>query len=427
MNKVISNVTGEVLYHKKHESGLDIYIMPRKDYSNGYAIFGTKYGSVDSHFQIPGEDTATEVPDGIAHYLEHKMFDMPDGSNIFDKFSELGANANAFTSFNATAYLFSATSHFEENLSILLDYVQTPHFTKESVEKEQGIIGQEIKMYDDNGPWRVFFNLLGALYHNHPVKKDIAGTVESISHITDELLYKCYNTFYNLSNMMIFVTGDFDPEEIEKCIEKGIKNSKPFKEEIKRIYPDEPDTICKPKVEQSLSVAMPLFMIGFKDTDNGYAGDMLLKKYIEVSIINKILFAKGSELFESLFEEGLVNDSFSSDYTAQPDYAHVMVEGESANPDAVYERVMDYIENLMEKGLPRDLVERTKKVIWGDYIKSYNDIEEFSHAFLSLYMADAMYTDYEKVYSSVTYEDVMNRFKNLYSKEKTAISIINPL
>lgn len=427
MNVTKSAVTGELLYYKKHPSGLDIYIMPRKDYSNGYAIFGTKYGSVDSHFQIPGETFATEVPDGIAHYLEHKMFDMPDGSNIFDKFSELGANANAFTSFNTTAYLFSATSHFEENLSILLDYVQTPHFTKESVEKEQGIIGQEIKMYDDNGPWRVFFNLLGALYHNHPVKKDIAGTVESISHITDELLYKCYNTFYNLSNMMIFVTGDFNPEDIERCIDKGIKNSKPFKEEIKRIYPDEPDTVAKPRVEQSLSVAMPLFMIGFKDTDNGYAGDRLLKKYIEVSIINKILFAKGSELFESLFEEGLVNDSFSSDYTAQPDYAHVMVEGESANPDAVYEKVMDYIKNLMDKGLSKDLVERTKKVIWGDYIKSYNDIEEFAHAFLNLYMADAMYTDYEKVYDSVTYEDVMSRFENLYSKEKTALSVINPL
>ena len=282
-------------------------------------------------------------------------------------------------------------------------------------------------MYDDNGPWRVFFNLLGALYHNHPVKKDIAGTVESISHITDELLYKCYNTFYNLSNMMIFVTGDFNPEDIERCIDKGIKSSKPFKEEIKRIYPDEPDTVCKSKVEQSLSVAMPLFMIGFKDTDNGYAGEKLLKKYVEVSIINKILFAKGSELFESLFEEGLVNDSFSSDYTAQPDYAHVMVEGESANPDAVYKKVMDYIKNLMDKGLSRDLVERTKKVIWGDYIKSYNDMEEFSHAFLNLYMADAMYTDYEKVYSSVSYEDVMNRFRNLYSKEKTALSVINPL
>ena len=189
MQSVKSNVTGETLYYKKHPSGLDIYIMPRADYSTGYAIFGTKYGSVDSKFVIPGESEPTEVPDGIAHYLEHKMFDQPDGSNVFDKFSALGGNANAFTSFNTTAYLYSATENFEENLKVLMDYVQSPYFTKESVEKEQGIIGQEIKMYDDNGPWRVFFNLLGALYHNHPVKKDIAGTVESISHITDEILY----------------------------------------------------------------------------------------------------------------------------------------------------------------------------------------------------------------------------------------------
>ena len=427
MQSVKSSVTGETLYYKKHPSGLDIYIMPRADYSTGYAIFGTKYGSVDSKFIIPGESEPTEVPDGIAHYLEHKMFDQPDGSNVFDKFSALGGNANAFTSFNTTAYLYSATENFEENLKVLMDYVQSPYFTKESVEKEQGIIGQEIKMYDDNGPWRVFFNLLGALYHNHPVNKDIAGTVESISHITDEILYKCYNTFYNLSNMMIFVTGDFDVAEIEKIIDEGVKNNEPFEEEIGRIYPEEPETVCKAKVEQSLSVARPLFMIGFKDTDNGYAGDELLKKYIEISIINKILFAKGSELFESLFAEGLINDSFSSDYTAQPDYAHVMVEGESAEPEKVYDKIMDYIGELMEKGLPRDEVERTKKVIWGDYIKSYNDVEEFAHAFLNLYMADAMYTDYEKVYGDVTYEDVCRRFKMLYEKDKTAISIINPL
>ena len=427
MQSVKSNVTGETLYYKKHPSGLDIYIMPRADYSTGYAIFGTKYGSVDSKFVIPGESEPTEVPDGIAHYLEHKMFDQPDGSNVFDKFSALGGNANAFTSFNTTAYLYSATENFEENLKVLMDYVQSPYFTKESVEKEQGIIGQEIKMYDDNGPWRVFFNLLGALYHNHPVKKDIAGTVESISHITDEILYKCYNTFYNLSNMMIFVTGDVDVSEIEKIIDEGVKNNEPFEEEIGRIYPEEPETVCKPRVEQSLSVSMPLFMIGFKDTDNGYAGDELLKKYIEVSILNKILFSKGSELFEMLSADGLINDSFSSDYTAQPDYAHVMVEGESAEPEKVYNKIMDYISELMEKGLPRDEVERTKKVIWGDYIKSYNDVEEFAHAFLNLYMADAMYTHYENVYGDVTYEDVCRRFNMLYGKDKTAISIINPL
>jgi len=427
MDIMKSKITGEELYHKKHESGLDIYIMPRKDYSASYAIFGTKYGSVDSEFVVPGESEVTVVPDGIAHYLEHKLFDQPDGSNVFDKFSALGANANAFTSFNTTAYLFSAADNVIESIGILLDYVQSPYFTEESVSKEQGIIGQEIKMYDDSGAWRVFFNLLGAMYHNHPVKKDIAGTVESISHITHELLYKCYNTFYNLSNMVIFVTGDVDVEAVEKCINDGVKNNAPFAEEIKKIYPEEPETVCKKIVEQNLSVAMPLFMIGFKDTDNGYAGKELLKKNIEVSIINKLLFAKGTPLFEQLSEEGLINDNFSSDYTSQPDYAHVTIEGESKDAKAVYDKIMKYIAELKEKGLSRDDFDRVKKVIWGDYIRSYNDVEDFAHAFLNTYMSGTMYTDFETVYYDVTFESVQKRFNMLYDEEKAALSIVNPV
>ncbi|MBP3360206.1 MAG: insulinase family protein [Clostridia bacterium] len=427
MNRIISSVTGETLYHKKHECGLDIYIMPRKDYSAGYAIFGTKYGSVDSEFVVPGESEITKVPDGIAHYLEHKMFDQPDGSNVFDKFSELGANANAFTSFNTTAYLFSAADNMEENLSILLDYVQSPYFTEESVRKEQGIIGQEIKMYDDSGTWRVFFNLLGALYHNHPVKKDIAGTVESISHITADLLYKCYNTFYNLSNMMIFVTGDVDPSAIEKRIDDGIKNNAPFDEEIKKLYPEEPDTISKKIVEQSLSVAIPLFMIGFKDTDTGYSGDRLLKKYIEVSILNKMLFSKGTKLYRELSDNGLINDNFSFDYTLQPDYAHVTVDGESSDPKAVFEKILAYLAEKRGSGLCREEYERAKKVIWGDYIRSYNDVEEFSHSFLNMYMAGAVYTNFEKLYDEITFEAIEKRFLKLFDENRAALSVVNPL
>ena len=218
LNKKTNSLTGETLYYGTHSSGLDIYIMPKEGYSGSYAIFGTKYGSVDSKFIVPGEKEVTEVPDGIAHYLEHKMFDQPDGSNVFDKFSRYGGNANAFTSFNITAYLFSATSNVEENLKALLDYVQSPYFTEESVQKEQGIIGQEIRMYDDSGDWKLFFNFIGCLYNDNPVKKEIAGTVESISEITADYLYKCYNTFYNLSNMAIVVAGNVDAEKILQAL-----------------------------------------------------------------------------------------------------------------------------------------------------------------------------------------------------------------
>lgn len=419
--------TGEVLYHKKHSSGLNIYIMPRKDYTSSYAIFGTKYGSVDSEFIVPGEDNVTKVPDGIAHYLEHKLFDQPDGTNVFDSFSRFGGNANAFTSFNMTAYLFSSTSNFIENLKVLMDYVQKPYFTKESVQKEQGIIGQEINMYDDNPGWRVFFNLLGCLYQNNPVKIDIAGTVESISKIDENLLYKCYNTFYNLSNMTLFVTGDFDVNEILNVIENSILNNNPFTEEIKRIYPKEPKEIASQKKEVNLSVAMPIFMIGFKDNDCGFGGEKLLKKTIETQILLKMLFSKSSPLYEKLYNEGLINPTFASEYSPQINYGYTAIEGESKDPQKVYDEVINYIDNLQKEGLCEDDFIRAKKIVWGKYIRSYNNIEDFAHQFLSDSFVDINYFDYYDVYKTITFEDVKKRFTEHFDKNYSAISIVNPV
>lgn len=415
--------TGETIYCGKHSSGLDIYIMPRKGYSQNYAIFGTKYGSVDSEFIVPGEKEVTKVPDGIAHYLEHKMFDMPDGSNVFDKFAKYGGNANAFTSFNMTAYLFSATGHVYENLAVLLDYVQRPYFTTESVQKEQGIIGQEIRMYDDTPSWRVFFNLLGCLYKNNPVKLDIAGTIESIAKINEEYLYKCYNTFYNLSNMMLFVTGDLDVDKIVTVIEENILKSDPFNEEIKRIYPKEPAELAERYREQKLSVAKPIFMIGFKDTDVGYSGKKLLKKIIEMNILTTMLFGKGSKIYKKLYDEGLINQSFGAEYNPQVDYGFTTIDGESENPQKVYDTIM---EMLSETKLCREDFERTKKVIWGDYIRSYNDIEDFAHAFMTMNFVGIDYFDYYSVYSEVTFEDVQKRFKEHFDSEKAALSVVKP-
>lgn len=422
-----SSVTGEEMYYGTHSSGLGVYIIPKKGYSKTYAIFGTRYGSVDSKFIVPGETEVTEVPDGIAHYLEHKMFDQPDGSNVFDKFSKYGGNANAFTSFNMTAYLFSATSNVEENLETLMDYVQSPHFTKESVEKEQGIIGQEIRMYDDDAQWRLFFNFLGCLYQNHPVKKDIAGTVESISHITPEYLYKCYNTFYNLSNMVIVVIGDIDPVKISKVIENGVKKNEPFSEEIKKIYPDEPKEIAKQFIERKLSVAKPLFMTGFKDTDTTLCGKDLLKKSIEMNILLKLLFGKSSKLYKDLYEKGLINNSFAFAYTFQPDYAYSSIEGESSEPQTVYNAILDEIERVNREGLSKSDFERIKKVIWGEYIRLQNDVEDYAHTFIQMKLMGIDYFDFSEVYHTVSFEDIQNRFKNHFQKERSALSVINPV
>lgn len=427
LSKKENQQTNEALYYGVHPSGLKLYLMPRKGYSQSYAIFGTRYGSVDSEFVVPGDSAATAVPDGIAHFLEHKMFDQPDGSNVFDAFSKYGGNANAFTSFNMTAYLFSATANLHDNLRVLLDYVQKPHFTNESVQKEQGIIGQEIRMYDDNAGWKVFFNFLGCLYQNNPVKKEIAGTIESISKIDAELLYKCYNTFYNLSNMLLFVTGDFDVEETLGVIEENILKNDPFEEQIARIYPEEPAAVAKRYQEQKLSVAMPLFMCGFKDNDIGYGGTKLLKKTIETEILIEMLFGKSSDLYNNLYNAGLINANFSVEYNPQIDYGFTSIDGESKDPKAVFEQILDQVRTLRKDGLSPTDFERIKKVIWGRYIRSYNDIENYAHTFLSMQFTDIDYFDYDAVYKTVTFEDVQQRFLAHFDPEYAALSVVNPV
>lgn len=427
LKKSYNSITGETLYWGTHPSGLGIYIIPRKEYSGTYAIFGTRYGSVDSEFIVPGETEPVQVPDGIAHYLEHKMFDQPDGSNVFDKFSKYGGNANAFTSFNITAYLFSATSHFEENLETLLDYVQSPYYTDETVAKEQGIIGQEIRMYDDNPGWQLFFNYINCLYNNHPVKKEIAGTVESISHITADYLYKCYNTFYNLSNMSIVITGNADVDRTLEIIEKGIKKNEPFTEPIKKIYPDEPSHIASSYKEKKMAISSPMFMMGFKDTDVNMSGAELLKKNIEIQILLRMLLGKGSSIYKKLYDMNLINGTFSVDYTMQPDYGFTSAEGESKDPEKVYNIILDEIERIGKEGLDKDDFERAKKVMWGKYIRSHNDIEDYAVTFIQMLFMGIDYFNYYDVYKTVTYEETVKRFKQHFRRENAALSVIKPL
>ena len=422
-----NELTGEVLYEGKHPSGLGIYIVPKKEYSGSYAIFGTRYGSVDSEFIVPGETEPITVPDGIAHYLEHKMFDQPDGSNVFDKFSQYGGNANAFTSFNITSYLFSSTSNFEENLATLLDYVQSPYYTDETVKKEQGIIGQEIRMYDDNAGWKLFFNFINCLYQKHPVKKEIAGTIESISNITADYLYKCYNTFYNLSNMSIVIVGNVDKDEALRVIEDNIKNNEPQTEPIKKIYPKEPCEIASSYAEKSMAIASPMFMMGFKDNDVNLKGRELLKKDIEIKILLKMLFGKGSDIYKKLYDANLINSTFSTDYTMQPDYAFTTIDGESKEPQKVYNIILDELEKLQKKGLDFKEFERAKKGVWGRYIRMHNDIEDYASTFMQYLFMDIDYFDYHKAYESVTFEGVCNRFSTHFVREFSALSVIKPL
>src|SRR3954453_11844038 len=240
MEKIEFNQIQEEIYHEKLENGLEVFILPKKGFNKTYATFTTKYGSIDNHFMPLEKSEFLKVPDGIAHFLEHKLFEKEDG-DVFQQFSKQGASANAFTSFTRTAYLFSSTSNVELNLDTLMDFVQEPYFSEKTVEKEKGIIGQEITMYDDNPDWRLYFGLIQNLYQNHPVKIDIAGTIESISHINKDLLYECYNTFYHPSNMLLFIVGPVDPNQFMDQVREN-QSKKVYKDmpEIKRNFEDEP-------------------------------------------------------------------------------------------------------------------------------------------------------------------------------------------
>lgn len=414
----------EVMHIYEHSSGLKAFVVPKKGYSKKHAAFATHYGSINNEFVIPGEKEPIRVPDGIAHFLEHKLFEQKDGS-VMDKFSALGSRPNAYTSFSQTVYLFSCTDLFDENFKLLLDFVQNPYITEESVEKEKGIIAQEIDMYRDDPGWRSFFNLLCAFYHNNPVKIDIAGTVESISRINRETLYKCYNTFYHPSNMFILVVGDVDPESVFEQVEKSIK-VKGSITEIKRIFPEEPEEVKQNYIEQSLAVSTPLFQMGFKDTDEYTKGIESLKREVGIKLLLEMIMGKSSKLYNYLYNQGLINNTFEFDYTNEECYAFSMFGGESSNPERVRDEICKEIERLKKDGLDKESYERLKKALKGRFLRRFNSIENISHAFISVYFKGVYLFDYFDIYDKITFEYITELLHEHFKTSALALSVIKP-
>ena len=420
--QVIENLKiKEKLYIEKLQNGLTVMIIPKKDVRKKYVIWGTNYGSNDYKFVVPGENSETEVPKGVAHFLEHKLFEQENGVNSLDALTALGVNANAYTTNDHTAYLFECTDNFYEALDELMDYVQHPYFTDENVEKEKGIIGQEIMMYDDYPEWKVYLNTLEAMYHNHPVKLDITGTIETISHIDKEILYKCYNTFYNPSNMALVVCGDFNPEELLGEIKKRLIDNK-ANGEIKRIYPEEPESIVKEKIEQNMEVSIPLFTIGIKDTskeDNGK-----VKKHIAIEILLNMIIGKSSKLYKELYDNGNIYGVPSLDYEFSKGYAHIVISGQSKNPELVYEKIKQEINNIKENGINKEDFDRIKKMIYGDYVKEYNEVADIARMFLADYFKGINSFDYLEEIETINEQYTESILKNLFDEEKMVISVV---
>lgn len=413
----------ETLYREVLDNGLEVIVLPKEGFNKTYATFSTKYGSVDNHFSV-GNQTPAKVPDGIAHFLEHKMFEEPTG-DIFAVFASQGASANAFTSFDRTVYLFSATEQIHANLETLINFVQNPYFTDTNVDKEKGIIEQEINMYRDNPDWRVYFGLIDALYHKHPVHIDIAGTVDSIRQIDKEMLYQCYETFYHPSNMLLFVVGGVQAEEVFQLVRDNqkAKNFEP-QDAISRYFDDEPDSVKIKRKVTELPVSLPKCMLGFKDKRAGLTGEALLRQEVTTKLMLEALIGPSSKLYQQLYEADLISDSFGHEYNSSTGYSFSVIGGDTRSPDELIEQFRSAVEAALASGIEPTAFERSKRKKIGGYLRMLNSPEAIAGEFTRYRFRDSDMFDVLDFYEKCTIEDVNARLREHFDFEQLAVSIV---
>lgn len=414
-----SQQTGDKCIYVKHDSGLDIYICEMEGFSSVEALFGTKYGSVNTMFKMRDDKEYTVVPEGIAHFLEHKLFENED-CDVFELYAKTGANGNAYTSFDRTCYLFSCSKNYQESLKILLDFVQKPYFTKASVDKEQGIIGQEIQMTNDNPEWRVFFNMLRCMYHNHPVKIDIAGTIESIAQIDADLLYKCYYTFYNLNNMVLSIAGNIKADEVLAICDELLKPCED--KDLETVFPDEPDSIVQSEIHETQPVGTPIFHIGYKCTPCD--GQERLTKNMALSIASALITDASSDMYQKLLKEGVINSSFGSEIFCGDGYFSVIFAGESNNTQKVRDSIINEVKKLSENGIPEKDFQRIKKTMYGTLVRQLNNVEAVASMMLSGYMTKVSPYDIIDTVSKMTSETVLKYIRSDINEDKLVMSVI---
>lgn len=420
--KIENQKIHECYYRLVHPTGLPIYVVPKEGFSETYAIIATDYGSVNSAFETKDGRTVA-VPDGTAHFLEHKLFESEEG-NAFDLYAKTGASANAFTSFDMTAYLFSCTDQFEQSLEILLDLVQNPYFTAQTVQKEQGIIGQEIRMYEDDPSWRSLFNLLGAVYHDNPVKKDIAGTVDTIAEITDQKLYECYENFYDLSNMVLCVCGNVTPDQVLAVADRKLKPAKG--NTGKTVYPAEAPGVREQRVEQKMSVSVPMYCIGLKDDGTGVMGEKYAEKELLFELCLELLCGENSDFYKDLYREGVINSSFDKEYNGSTNFSLCVLSGQGNHPDLVYEKLCTYMERLSKGGIQQEAYENCVKSLYGRRVSAYNTIEGIAHRLISCYFRKVEPFQPLESFQNLNRAKVQEFYDRHFRRELTALSVILP-
>ncbi|MCC8042437.1 MAG: insulinase family protein [Oscillospiraceae bacterium] len=413
---------GEKYTKIMHDSGLMILIWQTPGSVAKHALFGTRYGSVNTTFKTKDDADFVTVPNGIAHYLEHKLFENED-CDVFSLYAKTGASGNAYTSFDRTCYLFSCTNNFADSLKILLDFVQKPYFTEETVRKEQGIIGQEIRMYQDDPNWRVFFNMLGGIYHENPVKIDIAGTVESIAQIDAPLLYRCYNTFYSLPNMCLAIAGDVDIDEILSICDEYLKKGED--KELISIVPEEPDRVAEKFVSQEFEVAVPLFALGYKSAP--LTDSERLRAEVLSDIVLALISDESSPLYKSLYDAGLINSEFSSETFVGNGYFVPNFCGESRNPEKTAELINDEIRRCIRDGLDKSRFDMVKKAYYGSMIRQLSSPESLAGLLINTGIVNCGIAFSQiDIAADITLEECQQFLTERFNPDNCTLSVVVP-
>ncbi|WP_369670574.1 EF-P 5-aminopentanol modification-associated protein YfmH [Enterococcus lactis] len=418
MNKTEYEQINETLYHEVLPNGLSVYLLPKNDYHKTYGLFSTNYGSIDNEFIPYGEKEKVKVPDGIAHFLEHKLFEKEDG-DVFQLFGQQGASANAFTSFTKTSYLFSTTDQVEKNLTTLIDFVQAPYFTEETVNKEKGIIGQEIQMYEDDPNWRMFFGILNNLYPTHPLHIDIAGTVESIDKITAQDLYTCYRTFYQPSNMVLFVVGKMEPEKLMKLIRENqeAKNF-PQKQEIVRYFPENTKEIIKQSALEA-AITRDKFVLGIKGLDTlPQEGTELLRYKTAINLLFQMILGNTSRNYLAMYNQGIIDDSFGFEFSLDREFHFADFSGDTDEPEKAAEKVKEIILGFADDPEVSEMnLDLLKKKMLGQYFQSLNSIEYIANQFTQSLFGDRTLFDLPEIIDSIQMKDVLAAGEAFISEE----------
>lgn len=419
MQVIENNQIKEKLYIEKLDNGLVVMILPKKTRKK-YIVWSANFGSVDNKFYAPGEEELTVVPDGIAHYLEHKLFEQENGRNSLDVLTSIGVDANAYTTNDHTAYLYECTDHFDEALDEFMNYVQNPYFTDENVEKERGIIEQEIMMYDDYPEWKVYMNAMKAMYKDNEINIDVAGTVETIAKIDKDKLYKIYNSFYRPDNMILVLAGDFVPEEILEKIKSKITIKNIDKKTIRK-YNQEQKEIVTPFIEKEMNISMPLVLMAYKDND---LTSNKIKKDLVIDILGTILFGRSTDIFQKLYEEGKLLAEPSIDYEFSKTYSHVMIQFQSDKPEDVIKEITAKIEKVKQEGINEEDFQRAKKKIYGEIVKDYNEVSNIATAIVSDYFKNINTLDYFEAVKEIDKSYAEEVLKELFVEDLKVVSII---